>query len=215
MDIFIDTADLKEIESAAKWGIIAGVTTNPSLIVKAGGSFLDTIKTIVKLVDGPISAEVKQASVEEMLKQAKDLAKLHSNIVVKVPMTPDGITLTKQLSKAGIKTNVTLVFSLAQALLAANAGATYVSPFLGRVDDKYGAGEGYKVIKTIKEAFIANNIKTKIIAASIRSRQHVEECAHIGIDVATIPYKYIVEMFEHELTTAGLAIFKKAEDQIK
>jgi len=208
MKLFIDTANINDIRTASRWGCIKGATTNPSLIAKEGRKLTDVIKEIVELIDGPISAEVQEASTEKMVEEAKELAKLHKNIVVKVPMTMDGIATVSQLSKLGIKTNVTLVFSVPQALMACEAGATYISPFMGRVDD---AGDsGAELIEKIM-AMIANyGYETEVIAASIRNLAHVEQAALAGADIATIPFAVLEKMVVHPLTTAGLQIFRDA-----
>lgn len=208
MKYFIDTANVEHIKEASKWGVIDGVTTNPSLIAKEGRKLTDVIHEIVALVDGPISAEVKESTVEEMYKEAKNYARIHPNIVIKVPMTLDGIILTKKLANESIKTNVTLVFNTTQALTAAKAGATYVSPFMGRLDDYANDNEaGYKLIKDIVAIFKEYHLSTMVIAASIRHPKHVHQAALAGSHVATIPYKVLKEMLEHPLTTKGLEIF--------
>lgn len=208
MKLFIDTANINDIRTASKWGCIKGATTNPSLIAKEGRKLTDVIQEIVTLIDGPISAEVQEASTEKMVEEAKELAKLHKNIVVKVPMTMDGIATVSQLSKLNIKTNVTLVFSVPQAIMACEAGATYISPFMGRVDD---AGDsGAELIEKIM-AMIANyGYETEVIAASIRNLAHVEQAALAGADIATIPFAVLEKMVIHPLTTAGLQIFRDA-----
>ncbi|XMB72814.1 fructose-6-phosphate aldolase [Mycoplasmatota bacterium WC30] len=211
MKIFADTAIISEIEEVSRWGIISGVTTNPSLIAKSGITLVDAIKKIVKLVDGPISAEVIEGRAEAMVKEAKAYAKMHKNIVIKIPMTIEGVKAVKILSGLGIHTNVTLVFSMSQALMAASAGATYVSPFLGRLDDLTRTDDaGYLLVKDIKDMFKTYGYKTEIIAASIRHLKHVEQSIKAGADIATIPYKVLKEMVKHELTGKGLEIFRKA-----
>lgn len=213
MKFFIDTANIDEIREAAKLGIIDGVTTNPSLIAKEGRRLIDVIVEITTLIDGPISAEVKEASVESMLEEAKYYASIHPNIVIKVPMTLEGVRLTSILSKIGIKTNVTLVFSVAQAMMAAKAGATYVSPFMGRLDDYLGKPDaGYDLISDIRYAFDNFGYDTQIIAASIRHPLHLEQAALAGSHVATIPFKVLNEMVKHPLTDKGLEIFRKAAE---
>ncbi len=208
MKLFIDTANINDIRTASKWGCIKGATTNPSLIAKEGRKLTDVIQEIVTLIDGPISAEVQEASTEKMVEEAKELVKLHKNIVIKVPMTLDGIATVSQLTKLGIKTNVTLVFSVPQAVMACEAGATYISPFMGRVDD---AGDsGAELIEKIM-AMIANyGYETEVIAASIRNLAHVEQAALAGADIATIPFAVLEKMVIHPLTTAGLQIFRDA-----
>lgn len=209
MKLFIDTANVEEIREASSWGIIKGATTNPSLIAKEGRSLKDVIQEITSLVDGPISAEVSEADVDTMIAQAKELAKLHKNIVIKVPMTKDGIKVTKTLHDLGIKTNVTLVFSLPQAILAFEAGATYISPFMGRLDDMNASGvELIEKLATVKQIY---GYETEIIAASIRNTKHLEEAALAGADIATVPFNVLKKAFDHPLTTNGLKIFKDAE----
>ncbi len=211
MKIFADTAIIDEIEEVSKWGIISGVTTNPSLIAKSGITLVDAIEKIVNLVDGPISAEVAEGKAEAMIEEAKVYAKMHKNIVVKIPMTLEGVKAVKALSGMGIHTNVTLVFTMSQALMAASAGATYVSPFLGRLDDLTDSDDaGYKLVKDIKDMFKKYGYKTEIIAASIRHLNHVDQSIKAGADIATIPYKVLKEMVQHELTDKGLKIFREA-----
>ncbi len=205
MKIFIDTANIEEIRKANELGVISGVTTNPSLIAKEGRDFKQTIKEISEIVDGPISAEVISLESDGMVSEALELVKIHENIVIKIPMTLEGLKAVKILSKQGIKTNVTLIFSAAQALLAANAGATYVSPFIGRVDDI--DGDSNALIEEIVNIFNIHSIETKIIAASIRSPRHASEAALIGADIATVPYKTIVQMAKHPLTDIGIERF--------
>lgn len=206
MKIFIDTANVEEIKEAAKLGVVSGVTTNPSLIAKEGKAFEEVIKEITAIVDGPISAEVTAEDAEEMVEEAKRLASIHENIVIKIPMTAEGLRATKVLSELGIKTNVTLIFSPTQALLAAKAGATYVSPFIGRLDDISDSGSD--CVAKIAEIFAIHNIETEIIAASIRGPQDATEAALAGAHIATIPYKVILQMLRHPLTDAGLEKFK-------
>lgn len=211
MKIFIDTANVEHIIASSRLGVVDGVTTNPSLIAKEGKDLVSTIQEILKIIDGPISAEVKEADVDTMYQEAKWYAAMNKNIVIKVPMTVDGIQLTKKLSSENIKTNVTLVFSSSQALLAAKAGATYVSPFMGRLDDATGTNHaGYELIAEIAEIFEYYDYPTQIIAASIRHVEHVRQALLAGSHVATIPYKVLLEMYQHELTTKGLEIFAKA-----
>lgn len=211
MQFFIDTANIEEIKHAATWGIIDGVTTNPSLIAKEGKNLVDVIKQITSLIDGPISAEVQEASAEEMVEEAFKYARIHPNIVIKIPMTFEGIKAVKTLSAYDIKTNVTLVFSVSQALMAAKAGATYVSPFMGRLDDATNSSTaGYELLEDIRIAFDNFGYETMIIAASIRHTEHLEQAALAGSDVATIPYKVLLAMIEHPLTTKGLEIFRNA-----
>ena len=207
MKIFIDTANIDEIRDAANLGIIDGVTTNPSLIAKEGKKLESVIDEICKLVDGPISGEIKATTTkwEDMVAEGKEIAKLNKNMVVKIPMTKDGLIAVKELTKLGIKTNVTLVFSVNQALLAAKAGATYVSPFVGRLDDI--SEDGIQLIYDIVEVFNNFNIDTEIIAASIRHPMHVVECAKAGANISTIPYKVIMQMIKHPLTDQGIEKF--------
>jgi len=205
LKIFIDTANVNEIREANSWGVISGVTTNPSLIAKEGRDFKEVVKEITSIVDGPISAEVISLDHEGMVKEARELSKIHKNIVVKIPMTIEGLKAVNILSKEGIKTNVTLIFSSAQALLAAKAGASYVSPFVGRIDDV--GSEGMELIREITQIFNNYDIKTEIIAASIRSPMHVIDAAMAGADIATIPYKVLVQMTKHPLTDIGIEKF--------
>ena len=205
MKFFIDTADVNEIREAHALGLVDGVTTNPSLIAKSGRKFKDVIKEITAIVDGPISAEVISLEADGMVKEAKELVKIHKNIVIKVPMTPEGLKATKQLSAKGIKTNVTLVFTSMQALLAAKAGATYVSPFVGRLDDISQDGMG--IIEEIRTIFDNYGFTTEIIVASIRNPIHVLNSALIGADIATIPYPVMLQLSKHPLTDAGVKKF--------
>lgn len=209
MKFFIDTANVDEIREANDMGIICGVTTNPSLIAKEGRDFNEVIKEITSIVDGPISGEVKATTVkaEDMIAEGREIAKIHPNMVVKIPMTTEGLKAVKALSAEGIKTNVTLIFSANQALLAARAGATYVSPFLGRLDDI--SMPGIDLIEQISDMF-ANypDISTEIIAASIRNPIHVTDCALAGADIATVPYAVIEQMTKHPLTDQGIAKFQ-------
>lgn len=213
MKFFIDTANIEEIKEINSWGILSGVTTNPSLIAKNGGVFEEVVEEITSIVDGPISAEVISTDLENILIEAKELSKISKNIVVKIPMIEEGLKAVSILNKEGIKTNVTLVFSLSQALLAANAGATYVSPFMGRLDD---IGEsGIKLVEDIQNTFQKYNYDTKIIAASIRHISHVELVAKAGADIATIPYKIFKEMIKHDLTDKGLEKFLEDFKNVK
>ena len=209
MKFFIDTADVNEIREASALGIIDGVTTNPSLVAKSGRDFNDVLNEIVQIVDGPISGEVKATTekAEDIIEEAKQIAKIHKNMVVKIPMTKEGIKAVKELSKLNIKTNVTLIFSATQALIAAKAGANYVSPFLGRVDDI--SQDSLQLINDIKIIFDNYGYDTEIICASIRHPMHVLECAKMGCDIATIPYKVIMQMLNHPLTDIGIEKFKK------
>lgn len=205
MEFFIDTGDINEIKEAWSWGIIDGVTTNPSLVAKSGIDQSTLIKNISEIVDGPISAEVISMDAKGMLAEAAELAKIHENVVIKLPMTKEGMIACKQLSKDGIKTNVTLIFSANQALLAAKNGATYVSPFIGRLDD---IGQtGMHLIGEIREIFDNFAFETKILAASIRHVDHVKASALMASDVATVPYKVLAQLFDHPLTKSGLEKF--------
>jgi transaldolase len=205
MKFFIDTADVHEIREAHALGLVDGVTTNPSLIAKSGRKFKDVIKEIVSIVDGPISAEVIALDAPGMIKEGKELAKIHKNIVVKLPMTPEGLKACKALTDKGIKTNVTLIFTSMQALLAAKAGATYVSPFVGRLDDISQDGMG--IIDEIRTIFDNYGYNSEIIVASIRNPIHVLNSALIGADVATIPYSVMLQLSKHPLTDAGIKKF--------
>ena len=209
MKFFIDTANVDEIRKANDMGIICGVTTNPSLIAKEGRDFKEVIKEITTIVDGPISGEVKATTTkaEDIIKEAREIASINPNIVVKIPITADGLKAVNVLSKEGIKTNVTLIFNATQALFAARAGATYVSPFLGRIDDI--ATPGINLIKEIVEIFRNYDIDTEIICASIRSPLHVAQCALAGGDIATVPYKVIEQCLKHPLTDIGIEKFRK------
>ena len=210
MKFFIDTANVDYIKEANDMGIICGVTTNPSLIAKEGRVFEEVIAEIASIVDGPISGEVKATTTdaETMIKEGIAISKIHKNMVVKIPMTAEGLKATKALSAMGIKTNVTLVFSAAQALLAARAGATYVSPFLGRRDDI--STPGMDLIRTIADIFaMYDDIDTQIIAASVRNPIHVIDCALAGADIATVPYNVLMQMVKHPLTDQGIEKFKK------
>jgi transaldolase len=205
MKIFIDTANVNEIKEAESWGILSGVTTNPSLIAKEGRDFVEVVKEITSIVDGPISAEVISLEHEGMVKEARELVKIHKNIVVKLPMTIEGLKAVKILSAEGTKTNVTLVFSAAQALLAAKAGATYVSPFVGRLDD-FGM-EGINLIEEIVAIFNNYDIATEIISASIRTPIHAINSALAGAHIATIPFKVLEQMTKHPQTELGIEKF--------
>ncbi len=207
MKLFIDTANVEEIRKANDMGVICGVTTNPSLIAKEGRDFKEVIQEITAIVDGPISAEVISLKAEEMVEEAIPLAQMHKNIIIKVPMTVEGLKAVKVLTEKGIKTNVTLIFSAPQALLAARAGATYVSPFLGRVDDI--GNSSTILIEEIVKIFTLHNIKTEVIAASIRNPIHIVQAATLGAHIATVPYKVIVDMTKHPLTDIGIDKFLK------
>ena len=209
MKFFIDTAEVEEIRSANDMGIICGVTTNPSLIAKSGRDFSAVIQEIASIVDGPISGEVKATSTtaDEMILEGRAIAAIHPNMVVKVPMTEEGLKACKVLSAEGIKVNMTLIFSANQALLAARAGASYVSPFIGRIDDI--SMSGMDLIRNIAEILSYTDLQTEIIAASVRNPVHVTECALAGADIATVPYKVLVQMIHHPLTDAGIEKFRK------
>lgn len=208
MRFFIDTANVEEIRKANDMGVICGVTTNPSLIAKEGRDFNEVIKEITSIVDGPISGEVKATTTdaEGMIAEGREIAKIHPNMVVKIPMTAEGLKAVKVLSTEGVKTNVTLIFTANQALLAARAGASYVSPFLGRLDDISVVGA--ELVEEIVEVFAVSGIETQVIAASIRNPIHVTECALAGADIATVPYKVIEQMTHHPLTDAGIEKFQ-------
>ena len=206
MKLFSDTANVEHIKEANEMGVICGVTTNPSLIAKEGRDFNEVIKEITEIVDGPISGEVVSEDAEGMIKEGREIAAIHKNMIVKIPMTVEGLKAVKVLAREGIKTNVTLIFSANQALLAANAGATYVSPFLGRVDDI--SMDGMELVRTIAEIFEVHGINTEIIAASVRHPIHVIEAARAGAHIATVPYALVMQMVKHPLTDAGLEKFK-------
>ena len=208
MRFFIDTANVDDIRKANDMGVICGVTTNPSLIAKEGRVFEEVIAEIASIVDGPISGEVKATTTdaEGMIKEGREIAKIHPNMVVKIPMTVEGLKACKVLSSEGIKTNVTLIFTSNQALLAARAGATYVSPFLGRLDDI--SVRGVDLVAEIAEIFRVAGIETQIIAASVRNTMHITDCALAGADIATVPYKVIEQMTHHPLTDAGIKKFQ-------
>ncbi len=209
MRFFIDTANVEDIKKANDMGVICGVTTNPSLIAKEGRDFNQVIAEIASIVDGPISGEVKATTTdaEGMIAEGREIAKIHENMVVKIPMTAEGLKATKALTSEGIKVNVTLIFSANQALLATRAGATYVSPFLGRLDDISQAG--IDLIRDIAEIFAIHDLDTQIIAASVRNPIHVTDCALAGADIATVPYGVIDQMTKHPLTDAGIDKFQK------
>lgn len=206
MKLFLDTANVEHIKEANEMGVICGVTTNPSLIAKESRDFNEVIKEITEIVDGPISGEVVSEDAEGMIKEGREIAAIHKNMIVKIPMTVEGLKAVKVLAREGIKTNVTLIFSANQALLAANAGATYVSPFLGRVDDI--SMDGMELVRTIAEIFEVHGINTEIIAASVRHPIHVIEAARAGAHIATVPYALVMQMVKHPLTDAGLEKFK-------
>jgi transaldolase len=205
MKFFIDTANLKEIEDANRMGMVDGVTTNPSLIAKESGDFEDIIRQICRIVDGPISAEAVSLQTDEMVTEARQLAAIHDNIVVKIPMTVDGLKAVRRLTDEGIRTNVTLVFSPLQALMAAKAGATYVSPFVGRLDDL--SQEGLMLVQQIVEIYTNYDFETEVIVASVRNPLHVLESALLGAHIATIPYKVLTQLAAHPLTDKGIEAF--------
>ena len=209
MKFFIDTANIEEIKKANDMGVICGVTTNPSLIAKEGRDVYEVVKEIASIVDGPISGEVKATTTdaEGMIAEGREIAKLHKNMVVKIPMTAEGLKACKVLSSEGIKVNMTLIFTANLALLCARAGAAFVSPFLGRLDDI--SVRGTDLISEVAEIFNIHNIQTEIIAASVRHPIHVTDCALAGADIATIPYKVIEQMIHHPLTDAGIEKFQK------
>ena len=215
MKFFIDTANVEEIKEANEMGIICGVTTNPSLIAKEGKDYIETLKEITAIVDGPISGEVKASTTKavDMISEGRAIAALHPNMVVKIPMTGEGLKAVKVLSREGIHTNVTLVFSTAQALLAARAGASYVSPFLGRLDDI--GTDGLRLIAEIAEIFsLYPDIHPEIICASVRHPIHIIECAKSGADIATVPYKVLTGMLKHPLTDSGIEKFRLDYEQV-
>ncbi len=218
MKLFIDTADLNEIKEIASWGILDGVTTNPTLLAKCGRSFQEVLDEIFTLVDGPISLEVISEKAEQMIAEAKQIVtkvpqKYRKNVAIKIPMTSEGLKAVKVLSKDGINTNVTLIFSANQALLAAKAGATFVSPFIGRLDDN--GQEGMRVIEEIMDIFCNYDVQTEVIVASIRHPIHVIESARLGADIATIPPDVLRKMIKHPLTDAGIKSFLKDWEKVK
>ncbi len=212
MKFFIDTADVKEIREANALGVLDGVTTNPTLIAKSGRNFIEVLKEIIEIVDGPISAEVVALDHEGMIREAVELAAIHPNIVVKIPMTPEGLKAVKTLHGKGIKTNVTLIFSPLQALLAAKAGASYVSPFVGRLDDISQDGMG--IVEEIRTIFDNYGYEAEIIVASVRNPIHVLNAALIGADIATIPYSVIAQLSKHPLTDIGIDKFLKDWEKV-
>lgn len=212
MKLFIDTANVEEIKKAAALGVLDGVTTNPSLIAREGRDIKEVIDEICGIVDGPISAEVMSLISEKMVKEGRELSKIHKNVVVKIPMCEEGLKAVSALSREGIKTNVTLIFSAQQALLAAKAGASFVSPFMGRLDDT-GNG-GIQVVEDIATIFDYYGFKTEIIAASIRHPMHVLDCAKVGAHIATVPYKVIIQMIKHPLTDSGIEKFMEDYNKV-
>ncbi|ODN31388.1 fructose-6-phosphate aldolase [Fervidobacterium thailandense] len=213
MLIFLDTANLDEIKQGIEWGIVDGVTTNPTLIAKEGADFETRIKEICEIVQGPVSAEVISLKFDEMVEEARRLAAIDEHVVVKIPMTPDGIKAVKVLSAEGIKTNVTLVFSPNQALIAAKAGATYVSPFIGRIDDN--GNDGVRLLEEIMQIYANYGFDTQVIAASVRHPMHVVQAAMIGVDIATVPFDVLKKMFNHPLTDVGIKRFLEDWEKYK
>lgn len=217
MKIYLDTANIEEIREAVQWGVICGITTNPSLAAKENKEFSEILPTICDLVDGPVSAEVIALDTEGMLKEARTLAKVHKNVVVKIPITPEGMAAVKILSEEGVRVNVTLIFSANQALLAARAGASYVSPFIGRLDDI--GHTGVDLVRDIVDIFDLHEINCEVIAASIRHTEHVPAVALAGAHIATMPYKVLKQMFRHPLTDSGIESFlsdwNKAQENLK
>jgi transaldolase len=213
MKLFIDTANVDEIRKAAALGVLDGVTTNPSLIAKEGRDLKQVIDEICGIVDGPISAEVMSLNSEEMVREGRELSKINKNVVIKIPMCEEGLKAVHILAKEGVKTNVTLIFSAQQALLAAKAGASFVSPFMGRLED-IGNG-GIQVIEDIAGIFDYYGTETEIIAASIRTPMHVLDCAKAGANISTVPYKVIMQMIKHPLTDAGIAKFTEDYNKMK
>jgi transaldolase len=212
MKIFIDTANLEQIEEVDSWGILDGVTTNPSLVAKEKGDFKALVRRICETVGGPVSVEAMSTKAEEIYKEGKELAKIHPNIVIKVPMTEEGLKATRMLSKDGIKVNMTLIFSANQALLAAKAGASYVSPFIGRLDDI--GQDGMDLVAEILDIFDNYDFDTEIIVASVRHPIHVTQAARMGADIATIPYDVLKKMFKHPLTDIGIERFQKDWEKV-
>lgn len=213
MRLFLDSANIQEIKNAYELGVISGVTTNPSLIAKEGRNFQQVVREIAGIVDGPISAEVVSTTAGEMVPEGEALAQIHPNIVIKVPMTGEGLKAVNQFAAKGIKTNVTLIFSANQALLAALAGATFVSPFVGRLDDV--GHDGLDLVADIVQIYAQYGFATEVIAASIRHPLHVTQAALLGADIATVPYKTLMQMLKHPLTDAGIARFLADWEQVK
>lgn len=213
MKLFIDTANIEQIRRANDLGVISGVTTNPTLIAKEGRNLAETIKEITSIVDGPISAEVISLDADGMVSEAKELVKIHPNVVIKIPMTTEGLIAVKRLTSEGIRTNVTLIFSSCQALLAARAGATFVSPFVGRLDDI--GNDGMNLVEEIVEIFNTHQLSTEIIAASIRHPNHVIQAAMVGAHIATVPLTVIEQMTKHPLTDKGIETFLKDWEKLK
>lgn len=213
MRLFIDSANVEEIREVSDWGVISGVTTNPSLIAREGRNFIQVVQEICTIVNGPISAEVVSLKAQDMLPEAETLAAIHPNVIIKVPMCEEGLKAVNLLSKKGIKTNVTLVFSANQALLAARAGASYVSPFVGRIDDV--GQDGIQVVADTVQVFAQHGLDTEIIAASIRHPLHVLDAAKVGSDIATVPYGVLKKMVRHPLTDVGIERFLKDWETVK
>jgi len=212
MQFFLDTGNVEEIKQALEWGILDGVTTNPSLIAKTGRPFLEVAKEILQLVDGPVSLETVSRDANGMIKEGRKLAELGDNVVVKIPMTPEGIKAVQELESEGIPVNVTLVFSPSQALIAAKAGATFVSPFIGRLDD--ASNDGMRIIRDIKTIFDNYEYDTEIIVASVRHPMHVVEAALIGADICTMPFEVMKKLFQHPLTDKGIELFLKDWEKV-
>jgi Transaldolase len=212
MQFFLDTGNVDEIKQALEWGILDGVTTNPTLIAKTGRPFMEVVKEILQLVDGPVSLETVSRDAKGMVEEGRKLAELGDNVVVKIPMTPEGIIAVQELESEGIPTNVTLVFSPTQALIAAKAGATFVSPFIGRLDDV--SSDGMKLIRDIKTIFNNYDFDTQIIVASVRHPMHVLEAALIGADICTMPFEVMKKLFQHPLTDKGIELFLKDWEKV-
>ncbi|MCR4419520.1 MAG: fructose-6-phosphate aldolase [Clostridia bacterium] len=213
MRLFLDTANVEEIRAAVELGVISGVTTNPTLVAREGRDFRRVLVEICQLVDGPVSAEVVSTEASQMVPEARELASVHPNVVIKVPMGAEGLKAVKALSREGIRTNMTLIFSANQALLAALAGATYVSPFVGRLDDV--GQEGMEVVRDVVTIFAQYGLETEVIAASIRHPQHVLAAARLGADIATVPYSVLRQMLQHPLTDLGIQRFLRDWEQLK
>jgi len=212
MQFFLDTGNVDEIKQALEWGILDGVTTNPTLIAKTGRPFMEVVKEILQLVDGPVSLETVSRDAKGMVEEGRKLAELGDNVVVKIPMTPEGMIAVQELESEGIPTNVTLVFSPTQALIAAKAGATYVSPFVGRLDDV--SSDGMKLIRDVKTIFDNYDYDTQIIVASVRNPMHVLEAALIGADICTMPFEVMKKLFQHPLTDKGIELFLKDWEKV-
>lgn len=213
MKLFLDTANVEEIRQGVELGVICGVTTNPTLIAREGRNFQEVITEIAQIIDGPISAEVVGLTKDEMVLEAQELVRIHKNIVVKIPMIPEGLKAIKDLTAKNIKTNATLIFTLNQAILAANAGASYVSPFIGRLDDI--SQDGMNLVSDICQVFANYDYRTEIIAASVRDPIHAAQAAKLGAHIATVPYKLILQMCKHPLTDLGIERFLKDWEQVK